>query len=221
MTPSAIELYDRVVEDPALALRARRTDGRVVRLGLDRWLGPLTLADEAVLDRASAPVLDVGCGPGRHVIGLARRGHLAVGVEVAPAAVRLARSRGAQVVEASVFSRLPGAGTWGCALLLDGNIGIGGTPAALLARLRELLRPDGEVLVELAAPGVAVTSERLRLELDGRLSRSFPWAYVGFQAIDDPARAAGFDVAERWCAEGRWFARLAVTCARGRQGRIA
>ncbi|MDQ3849827.1 MAG: hypothetical protein M3296_04325, partial [Actinomycetota bacterium] len=116
--------------------------------------------------------------------------------------------RGAPAIEASVFARIPGAGTWGSALLLDGNIGIGGAPDALLTRLRELVRPGGDVLVELAAPGVAVTIERIQLELDGLLSHPFGWAYVGADAIDAPARAAGFAVAERWAAERRWFARL-------------
>jgi len=33
-------------------------------------------------------------------------------------------------------------------------------------------------------------------------------AYVGADAIEDPAQAAGFAVAERWQDERRWFARL-------------
>jgi len=209
VTPSAADVYAlALAHDAPPKLRARRPDGTAIALALHRWLGPLTAADEAVLERTSGPVLDVGCGPGRHVLALAHRGRLALGVDVAPAAVRVARLRGAPAIEASVFDRIPGAGTWGSALLLDGNIGIGGAPVALLARLRELLRPGGDVLVELAPPGVAVTTERIRLELDGLHSRSFAWAYVGADAIEDPARAAGFAVAERWQDERRWFARL-------------
>lgn len=208
MTPTASDLYGRALEDTAATLCARGEDGIATALALERWLGPLTAADSNVLDRALAPVLDVGCGPGRHVLALARRRHLALGVDIAPAAVRLARRRGARVIEASVFARIPGAGTWGSALLLDGNIGIGGAPEALLSRLRQLLRPAGEVLVELAPPGVAATSERIRLEVGGRCSRSFAWAYVGTDAIDAVAGTAGFAVTERWQDERRWFARL-------------
>ena len=185
MTPTAAEVYGLALADDAPPkLRARRPDGTAMALALRCWLGPLTAADEAVLERTRGPVLDVGCGPGRHVLALARRGRLALGVDVAPAAVHVARLRGARVIEASVFDRIPGAGTWGSALLLDGNIGIGGDPVALLARLRELLRPDGDALVELAAPGLGVTSERIRLELGDLRSRSFAWAYVGVDAID-------------------------------------
>jgi SAM-dependent methyltransferase len=208
VTSSAADLYALALAGDAPRLRACRPDGSVIPLALERWLGPLTAADEAVLDRARAPVLDVGCGPGRHVLALARRGHLALGVDIAPAAVRVAVQRGAPAIEGSVFARIPGAGTWGSALLLDGNIGIGGAPEALLARLRQLLRAGGEVLVELAPPGVGAASERLRLELDGQFSRTFPWAYVGVDAVAEPARTAGFHVAETWASERRWFARL-------------
>jgi SAM-dependent methyltransferase len=208
MMPTALDIYALALADEVSSLAARRPDGSVLRLALDRWLGPLTAADEAVLDRAQAPVLDVGCGPGRHVLALARRGNLALGVDIAPAAVHVARLRGAPAMEGSVFDRIPGAGTWGSALLLDGNIGIGGAPQTLLARLRDLLRPGGEVLVELAPPGVAATTEHIQLEYAGQHSSPFAWAYVGIDAIEPLARAAGFAVAERWDAERRWFARL-------------
>ena len=211
MTPTALDIYGLALADEAPSLAARRPDGSVLAFALDRWLGPLMAADEAVLDRAQSPVLDVGCGPGRHVLALARRGRLALGVDIAPAAVRVARLRGAPAIEGSVFSRIPGAGTWGSALLLDGNIGIGGAPEALLTRLRDLLRPGGEVLVELAPPGVPATNDQIRLEYAGQHSSPFAWAYVGIDAIDGLAHTAGFAVAERWQHEQRWFTRLICT----------
>lgn len=74
--------------------------------------------DERVLDRVIAAVLDIGCGPGRHLLELARRGIDGLGLDVTPSAVRLARSRGATVVEGSIFATVPAAGSWGTALLL-------------------------------------------------------------------------------------------------------
>src|SRR5947209_16130852 len=79
-------------------LYVRTEDGTCRDLPLEQWLGPLGPADAGVLDRALGPVLDVGCGPGRHVLALARRGVLALGVDVTPAAVRYARPRGAAVM---------------------------------------------------------------------------------------------------------------------------
>src|SRR5204863_7462240 len=95
-----------------------------------------TAPEEARLAAMAAPVLDVGCGPGRLVVGLARRGAVALGVDPAPAAVALARGRGAAVLQRSVFDPLPGHGRWRTIVLADGNIGIGGDPVRLLRRCR-------------------------------------------------------------------------------------
>jgi SAM-dependent methyltransferase len=190
------------------ALVLRDEAGGARPLPLDVWLGAAGAVDERVLERARGPVLDVGCGPGRHVHALARRGVLAVGIDISPVAVALARRRGATVLEASIFDRVPGAGSWRTALLLDGNIGIGGCPDALLTRLAALLARGGTVLVELDPPGSGVVRARVRLEDGETTSDWFAWAHVGADAIDRPAGAAGLRVTERWRDRGRWFAEL-------------
>ncbi len=117
------------------------------------WTEAADRIDARILARVVAPVLDVGCGPGRHVAELAASGLVALGIDVSPAALGLARARGACVLERSVFDRVPCAGRWRTALLLDGNIGIGGDPASLLLRIGELLAHRGSrVLVETAPP---------------------------------------------------------------------
>jgi SAM-dependent methyltransferase len=203
----AVELYGASLRaGDSLVLRDDAGGARA--LPLDTWLGAAGAVDERVLDRARGPVLDVGCGPGRHVHALARRGVLAVGVDISPIAVALARRRGASVLEASIFDRLPGAGRWRTALLLDGNIGIGGRPDALLGRLVGLLAAGGIVLVELDPPGAGVARRRVRLEAGATVSDWFAWAHVGAEAIAIPARAAGMRVAARWHDQRRWFAAL-------------
>jgi SAM-dependent methyltransferase len=201
------ELYDEALDGRG-ALLVRDEGGELQQLPVDAWLGPAGAVDERVLDRAHGPVLDVGCGPGRHVHALARRGVLAVGIDVSPTAVALARRGGATVLEASIFDRVPAAGSWRTALLLDGNVGIGGRPEALLARLAALLAPRGTILVELDAPGVGVRRRRVRLEDGASASGWFAWASVGADAVAVPARTAGLRVGERWCDAGRWFAAL-------------
>jgi SAM-dependent methyltransferase len=42
---------------------------------------------------AGARILDVGCGPGRHSLELARRGYRPVGVDIAPRFIEIARRR--------------------------------------------------------------------------------------------------------------------------------
>ncbi len=110
---------------------ARLRDGTAVPLPLERYLGPADTTDEQLLDGLTGPVLDVGCGPGRHLRALANRGVFALGVDLSPVAVELAVGHGGRAIVGDIFDELPGGGTWRSALLLDGNIGIGGSPVRL------------------------------------------------------------------------------------------
>lgn len=101
---------------------------------------------EAVLDGlalpAAARILDAGCGSGRNMVELERRGDVR-GVELAPASVEAARARGVgDVVAGSLEERLP----------FDG----GAFDLAVALDVLEHLREDEPVLRELArvvAPG--------------------------------------------------------------------
>ena len=130
----------------------RFRDGTTRLASVDRWVDEADDVDECVLAALPGPVLDVGCGPGRHLHALARRGVFGLGVDICDVAVDLARGAGANAMVGSIFGDVPGAGRWRSALLLDGNIGIGGRPARLLRRVTELLAPGAMLLVELAAP---------------------------------------------------------------------
>ena len=185
----------------------RLLDGAIVPLALERYLGHADATDEQILSAIRGPVLDVGCGPGRHLHALARRGVFALGVDLSPVAVELARGGGGRAIVGSIFGDLPGAGTWQSALLLDGNIGIGGDPARLLRRVGALLARTGEVLVELEPPGSPTTGTRARIETAGRMSAWFPWARVARPDIGRIA-ARRASRAGRFTAGGRWFARL-------------
>src|SRR5215469_18685341 len=135
------ELYEH-----ALAGRARpeieHSDGTRTPLPVEHWLRACP-GDTSIVDRCTGPTLDVGSGPGRLTVALAERGIPALGIDVTPYAVDLARSSGALVMLRDVFDRVPGTGRWTTVLLADGNIGIGGDPAALLRRAAELLAPQG------------------------------------------------------------------------------
>jgi SAM-dependent methyltransferase len=209
MTPEAERVYAAALARPPGRLVARDRAGSALELPTARWLAGAGRTDERVLRRARGPVLDVGCGPGRHVRALARRGVAALGLDASPAAVQVARERGTQVLHGSVFGFVPAAGGWRTALLLDGNIGIGGDPAVLLRRVADLLTPDGAVLCECDAPGSGVRAGKLRLESEGGTSPQFPWAHVAVDAVDAIARHAGLRARTRWEDGGRWFAALA------------
>ncbi|MEU0187044.1 class I SAM-dependent methyltransferase [Streptomyces sp. NPDC006207] len=183
-------------------------EGELLPLDVERWCAAPDAADAAVLNRCTGPVLDVGCGPGRLVAALAVRGVRALGVDVSPAAVARTRQHGGSAVRRSVFDRLPGEGRWGSVLLMDGNVGIGGDPLALLTRLRTLVSPGGRLLAE-AAPHDE--DERLTVRVEdghGRHGRPFPWARLGTTVLLHTAEAAGWIPAGRWTAEGRSFVEL-------------
>lgn len=173
-------------------------------LAVALWSADPDPVDEVILARCRPPVLDVGCGPGRLVGALAGRGVPALGIDVSARAVERTRARGAPALRRAVEGRLPAEGRWGTVLLVDGNIGIGGDPAALLRRCRELLAPDGVLLVEVDPdPGVDVlTTVELRTA-DGRASRPLPWAYVGARALVALAARCDLVVGETWRLRGR------------------
>jgi hypothetical protein len=107
-----------------------------------------------------------------------------------------------------VFGRVPGTGRWMTVLLADGNIGIGGDPAALLRRVGELLAPQGRAIVELEPPGSPLRRENVRLCHAGSASAWFPWAYVGADHIVEVVEDAGLGEVEIWTVDGRWFASI-------------
>ncbi len=209
---SANELYESAL-DAGLGggtppdYHAVDEDGGRRRLPFERWLRRAADEEEQLLEWAVAPVLDVGCGVGRHLVALQRRGISATGVEISALAVQIARARGADVIEGSIFEG-PGHGGWGTALLLDGNIGIGGDPERLLRRVAELLCPGGTALVELEPPRAETRKLRLRLEGPYGLSDWIPWAWVGVDGIGPIAAAVGLGLEDLWSTERRWFARL-------------
>ena len=176
-----------------------------------RWSADADLADLSTLDGASS-VLDVGCGPARMVRAAVGRGLRALGVDVSPVAVELAREAGIPVVAGSVFDALPHEGDWDAVLLLDGNIGIGGDPTALLARCGAVASRAGGVVVEVADEPALDDVYLARVVDDrGSASDSFPWAEVGAEALAAHARRAGLEVDQAWVVDGRTFCRLVRT----------
>lgn len=185
--------------------------GEVRRLPVSRWLGR-ERGDEAlvaaVTEWCDGPTVDLGCGPGRVVDLLLRRGIPALGVDDSPHAVRLTRERGAAALRRDVFAPLPGEGRWSHAILLDGNIGIGGDPARLLRRAADLVEPGGTVVVEVDPTARGVEREAIRVRASGGTSIWFPWARVGSDGLDALAADAGLRITRRLERGGRHCAEL-------------
>ncbi|MHA6780189.1 methionine biosynthesis protein MetW [Pseudonocardia saturnea] len=168
-----------------------RSDGGTARLDVDRWRGAAAGEDRWLLERCRGATIDLGCGPGRLVEALAARGIETLGVDVAVEAVAQCVGRGVPAVHADVFAPLPGEGTWSHALLADGNLGIGGDPAALLGRAAALVAPGGTVLVELDPTEPGLWRGEARVRSRHAVTPPFPWACAGPTALPDLAAGAG------------------------------
>jgi SAM-dependent methyltransferase len=202
-----LSVYERTLAEASGSLTVTGPQGGVIRVDVATWCRRRVPGDAGLLDRCGGPTLDVGCGPGRLAAALLRRGVPALGIDISATAVRLARRRGAIALRRDVFGGTPGAGRWRHLLLADGNIGIGGDPARLLARCRELIAADGEVHVELHPPGVPSWAGRATLR-SADASAPIRWAVVAADDVAAPAVRAGLRVAETWTETGRWFATL-------------
>ncbi|MEU4425768.1 class I SAM-dependent methyltransferase [Actinoplanes sp. NPDC024001] len=211
---AALDVYDRALSRAAGGAEAtlvlRGADGREQRFDAAGWCRADRPGDAGLLDRCTGATLDVGCGPGRLTRALLGRGRPALGIDVSAAAVHLARLRGASALRRDVFAPVPGQGRWEHLLLADGNVGIGGDPAALLRRCRDLLGPHGRIHTELEPPGTGTWAGAATLrDTTGGPGAPLRWAQIAADELAAPARAAGLRIHRKWTEAGRWFATLA------------
>ncbi|PCR92011.1 class I SAM-dependent methyltransferase [Natrinema ejinorense] len=105
-----------------------------------------------VLERLTdhEPILDVGCGAGKHLLWWADRGADAIGVDASPNAVRTARERGLEDVLVGDMFDLPiETGAFGAVHAVGTQIGLGRSLAGIREVLAEFARvtADGGVAV--------------------------------------------------------------------------
>jgi len=207
----ALASYDRVLRQAARSQSTpidlvNHTGTALARLDASHWYADPRPGDDALIGACDSHTLDVGCGPGRLVAALLRRGVPALGIDISAEAVRQAVSRGAPALLGDVFGDIPGSGRWHHILLADGNIGIGGDPVRLLRRCGTFLAPGASLVCEVGSPGSGTWRSQVRLSHNGRLSAAFWWAAIAADDLDAVVTAAGMRVRRKWTQEGRWFA---------------
>jgi SAM-dependent methyltransferase len=194
----------------------RHDDGRIVVLPVHTWLGGRQASraearfDEAVLNMCDGPTIDLGCGPGRLVANLVARGIPALGVDLSPTAIGLARDSGAPALRRDLFDPLPGTGRWHNVLLADGNVGLGGDPWRVLRRSAELLRHGGRCLAEFDPAATGIKVDWIRLESKATIGPWFRWATVGIDCAEELASDVGLTLADIHPIGGRVVASLAA-----------
>lgn len=182
--------------------------GRELAIDWERWTATADEADLDVLRRVPGPVLDIGAGPGRMVVAMQQLGIDGMGIDTSAEMIEHARQRAATVVHADVFSAVPSEGRWRTALLLDGNIGIGGDPTRLLIRVTRIVSSDGHLVVETAPPTSRTSGRLARVAHAAGTTEWFPWAVVTADELPAYAEDSGWRTAQRWTRDNRFFTTL-------------
>jgi SAM-dependent methyltransferase len=216
-TAPADDLLGTAMVDFAAGRRSplwlRVAPGRRLPHDLAAYFAPATSHERALLDLAKGPVLDVGCGPARHARLLQARGVTTIGLDRSLPALGLARSLGLRHwLHADVRSGpLPQART---ALLLDGNVGLAGTPAdaaQLLRRLATACGPGGRLLVSGRAPRHGrLRAMVIRDEYRDRVGPWERWLQAGLPAVLDLAAPAGWRLQYAVTAGADYWAALSL-----------
>jgi SAM-dependent methyltransferase len=123
---------------------------------------------EALARETAGPVLEMGCGSGRLLEGIARSGKEAVGVDISLPMLGRARRRldgaGARFYRGHMTSRLPGR-SFGLIILARHQLGYLRRRVELermLEQVRDHLAPGGTLLLDLASPEAVYGAGRSR-----------------------------------------------------------
>ena len=215
-----LALQDHLDGKTAGTISVRRDDGFVDTHDAGLYFAAEPQAHEAsVLKAVAGPVLDIGCGAGRHVLWLQAAGVDVAGLDISPGAVQVCRRRGCQrVAQADIMDpEAPPGAPFRTALLFGNNIGIGGTAGGtvrMLRRLRAVLEDDGRVLVtsldveRTSTPahlayharnverGRPKGQVRIRLEYGGLVGPWIDWLHPTPDELTALANDAGWSVAQ-------------------------
>lgn len=123
-----------------------------------------------LLGESPGPWLDLGCGQGRHLADLGRRGHTVIGVDLSAPLLALARRDGVDepLVRADMRALPLATGAFGAVLSLFTAFGYFGDARAhgpMLAEVARVLAPGGGWLLDF------LDSERVAAELAGGTKR--------------------------------------------------
>ncbi|MEX0310701.1 MAG: class I SAM-dependent methyltransferase [Tateyamaria sp.] len=224
-------LRDRQVGHTGRMLTIRRDDDHVDQHDPGLYFLPEPFAHETeLLALAKGPVLDVGCGAGRTVLWLQRKGLNVTGIDMSPGAVAVARARGCRdVILGDVMASgapLPRS-HFETIVVFGNNVGIGGTRDGATTLLRHLARvaaPGGQLLVtgldvaRTDAPHHLAYHQRnvatgrpkgeisMRFEYAGAIGPWTPWYHPEPHELEQIAADSGWRVSQLRPAGGPFFA---------------
>lgn len=141
----------------------------------DSW----SSAERQFMSLASSPVLDIGCGAGRHSLYLQSKGLDVVGIDTSPGAIEVCKRRGlrnARVLPIAQVGRLE-RGSFSTILMLGNNFGLLGSPRRakrILRDLHSITRDDAVILAGTRDPYRTSDPDHLDYHRRNRSRRRWP-----------------------------------------------
>lgn len=166
--------------------------------------------ERVALDMADGKVLDVGAGSGCHSLALTKAGKESVAIDISPLSVEVMRERGVDARLVNLYDE-SFAEKFDTVLMLMNGTGIIGTlenMETFFTRIRQLLNPDGCVLIDSSDLRYLFEEEDGSLMIDLAddyyglvdyqmqykevLGEPFDWLYVDFDTLAYYAEENGF-----------------------------
>lgn len=188
--------------------------------------------ERLALELAEGDILDVGAGSGCHSLALQKMGKHPVAIDISPLSVEVMKERGVDARQINLYDE-SFAERFDTVLMLMNGTGIIGTldnMPVFFERMRQLLKPDGSVLIDSSDLRYLFEEEDGSLMIDladdyyglldyqmqykDVLGEPFDWLYVDFDTLAFYAEENGFTA--ELLAEGEhydYLARLACVKA--------
>ncbi len=177
---------------------------------LFRSFSEMNSLEKKALKETKGRVLDVGCGAGIHAQYLQKKGFQVTAIDISEGAVEVCKERGMNDVRMIELLALENE-KYDTILLLMNGTGIFKKLvhiAEYLAKLKSLLNPNGQVLIDSSdlrymydtgdEGGIIVPADRYYGELEftmsykGEKSESFDWLYLDPNLFENACLASGF-----------------------------
>lgn len=193
---------------------------------LFRGFEQMPAIEKVALEMAHGDILDVGAAAGCHSLALAEMGKSSVAIDISPLSVSVMRERGVDAHLVDFYDE-SFSGRFDTVLMLMNGTGIIGNVyniPAFFSRLRQLLKPDGTVLVDSSDLRYLFEEEDGSLMIDladdyyGQLDyqmeykdvlgETFDWLYLDYETLAFYAEENGFSA--ELVAEGEHYDYLAA-----------
>lgn len=226
--PMGAAIYDYFKNGRAAKLRvfsSQFEEDEIPVADLFREYAQMPYLEKLALGLCKGKILDVGAGSGCHSVALAGMGKLATAIDISPLSVEVMKERGVEAYERDLFDETF-TGSFDTVLMLMNGSGIIGrveNMAKFFSRMRQLLSPEGYILMDSSDLKYLYENEDGSFDIDlaadyyGQLDyrmqyknikgTTFDWLYIDFQTLSYYAAQNGFKT--EMVAEGEHYDYLA------------